>query len=251
MRKIWCALGVAALVCWTAGQLWSGEEEAALRKLLAKAIEAQGGEAKLAKLNASHRKGGGKFYGLGGDGVPVTIEMTLQGATQQRFMIEVMNIKLLKVVNGDKGWIKLNNDKPSAMSKEDLTEEKEQMFGVWVTTLVPLKDKAFKLAPLGEVKVGDRAAIGIRVSRAGHRDVSLFFDKANHLLLKSEMMVKNMGGDDKEVLQEMLYSDYKEVEGVKQAMKLSAKRDGKRYAEGEITEIDLKEKLDNSTFGPP
>ncbi|HYT94804.1 MAG TPA: hypothetical protein VEL76_39170 [Gemmataceae bacterium] len=249
MRKTWCALCVAGLLCCSAGRLWSGEGDAALRKLIARAIEAQGGEAKLAKFNASYRKGSGKFYGLG-EGADITLELTLQGAHQQRFAFEVMKIKVVKVVNGDKGWIKLGDQKAAAMSKEELAQEKAEMFGVWVTTLVPLKDKAFKFAPLGEVKVGDRAAIGVRVSHAGHRDVSLFFDKQNHLLLKSEMMVKNFN-DDKEVIEERFYSDYKDVEGTKQAMKMSAKRDGKRFVEGEISEIQLKEKVDDSTFAAP
>jgi hypothetical protein len=249
MRKTWCALCVAGLLCCSSGRLWSGEGEAAMRKIVAQAIEAQGGEAKLAKLNASYRKGSGKFYGMG-EGVDINLELSLQGATQQRFHIEVMTFKVLRVVNGDKGWNKLGNEKATPMSKEELAEEREQMYGVWVTTLVPLKDKAFKLAPLGEAKVGDRAAVGVRVSHAGHRDVSLFFDKENHLLIKSEMMVKNMG-DDKEVLEERFYTGYKDVEGTKQAMRMSAKRDGKRFVEGEISEIQLKEKLDDSTFAAP
>src|SRR5262245_28660223 len=127
MRKTWCALCVAGLLCCTAGRLWSGEDDAAMRKLIAKAIEAQGGEAKLTKFNASYRKGSGKFYGMG-EGVPINLELTLQGAQQQRFFIEVMNFKVLRIVNGDKGWTKLNNEKAAAMSKEELAEEREQMF---------------------------------------------------------------------------------------------------------------------------
>jgi hypothetical protein len=253
MRKTWCAACVAGLVFCAVGRLWSGEDEAALRKLIARAIEAQGGEANLAKWSAVHYKGTGKFYGIGGEGLPVTIEATLQGANQQRFVVELkvadMGVKLVKVVNGDKGWSKLNKDKTQAMTKEVLAEEREQMYGAWVATLLPLKGKGFKLAPLGEVKVDGHEAVGIRVSHAGHRDVRLFFDKKNHLLVKSEMTIKNVeDGSNKEMIQEILYSDYKDVAGAKQAMKLSAKRDGKRYVEGEISEAQPKGKLDDSEF---
>jgi hypothetical protein len=135
------------------------------------------------------------------------------------------------------------------MDKDKLMEEKESSYGRWVANVMPLKDKAFTLAPLGETKVDKTDAIGIKVSHKGYRDINLFFDKKTHLLLKSETRVKDDSG--KEVTQEAYFSDYKDVEGIKHATKIVIKRDGAEFLEGETTDFKLVEKLDNSEFEKP
>src|SRR5262249_47057257 len=145
------------------GRVRSGDE-AAMRALVAQAIKAQGGEDELAKFQSVVMKGTGKFYGIGEQGLPFTAEWAFEGADRMRFTIELKGsmVKLTKVLNGDKGWQKLGTDKATPMSKATLAEEQAQQYGSWVATLLPLKDKAFQLAPLGEAKVGDRAAVGVR-----------------------------------------------------------------------------------------
>ncbi len=255
MRKTCMTVCVAGLVLGLAGRLWSGEGEGAPRKVIDRALKAQGGEATLAKYRAVTMKGAGKFYGMGDEGIPFTGEWTVQGDDQMRFAIEgrIMdqNFKLVKVINGAKGWIRFNNDKPQPMNKDMLQEEKEQIYQGWVTSLVPLRGKGFKLATLGEVKVGTRAAVGVRVSREGRRDVNLYFAKDDGLLIKSEVTVKDVEGGGQELMQEALYDGYKEFQGVKQPTKLTIRRDGKRYVEAEITEYRLEEKVDASLFAEP
>src|SRR5262249_51138631 len=130
-------------------------------------------------------------------------------------------------------------------------EAQEELYAQSVETLVPLRDKAFTLAPVGEVKVGDQPAIGVRVSRKDHRDISLFFDKDKGLLLKSERIVKDEMAGGKEVLQESVYSNYKYTDAGLAAMKITIKRDGKPYVDSETKEVKLDEKLDDAVFGKP
>ena len=99
---------------------------------------------------------------------------------------------------------------------------KEASYARWAGSLVPLLNKGFQLASLGEIKVDGKLAIGVRVSHKGHRDINLFFDKDKGLLVKSEMTVKDPMAGGKEVTQETLYSDYKEVSGVKRPSNLTA-----------------------------
>src|SRR2546430_9564395 len=58
-----------------------------------------------------------------------------------------------------------------------------------LATLAPLKDKAFKLAPLGEVKVNDQPAVGIRVSCEGRPDASLYLDRKSTRLNSSHSQI--------------------------------------------------------------
>src|SRR5262249_21770538 len=107
------------------------------------------------------------------------------------------------------------------------------------------------LASLGDVKVNDKPAVGIRVSEKGFRDVNLFFDKDKSLLVKIETVVKDQMTGGKEETQEEILSDYKETNGVLQPMELVINRDGKKYVDGEITEFEPKEKIDDAVFAKP
>jgi hypothetical protein len=255
MRKMWCAVSALGLLLAASGRLWSGDNAAA-RGLVNKALEAQGGEGKLARYNAVVMKGTGKFYGMGDEGIDLTGQWDAQGADQMRMRV-VLKVKdqtftATTVINGAKGWEKLNEDKANPMPKDMVAEERERMYCNWVATLIPLKGKGFKLAPLAAAKVGGQEAAGVRVSHADHRDVSLYFDKKTHLLVKSQMTVKNVkDGSNAEMPQEIFYSDYKEFGGVRFATKLRIDHAGKRYVEVHFTDIRPQEKLDAKVFAEP
>jgi hypothetical protein len=119
-----------------------------------------------------------------------------------------------------------------------------------VATLLPLRDQAFKLTPLGEGKVGDKAALGVKVSHAGKRDVNLWFDKASGLLLKSEMKIREEGGT-KDINQETYYYDYKSFDGVQHPTRLAQKRDGRVYVEGSLSTVNTVSKHDPGVFKMP
>jgi hypothetical protein len=252
MRKTLCLAAAVALVL--AAKAARADEKADARAVIDKAVMAAGGADKLAAIKAETFKGKGKFYGLG-EGLDYTGEWAIQRPDKIRFQIEFeangMKFTFLQVYNGKVGWTKIN-DATMEMDKDAVEEVKEQTYAGRVEALEPLvKDKGFELSPLGEVKVGDGGAVGVRVSHKGHRDINLFFDKKSGLLLKSERTVKDpmMGG--KELAQVTLFSDYKDVDGVKQAMKVAIKRDGKDYVEMEVSDLERKDKLDDSVFAKP
>jgi hypothetical protein len=157
------------------------------------------------------------------------------------------------VVNGDKVWMKFAGQEASAVDdKDEIAEAKEAAHAGWVATLLPLlKEKDFTFSALGEVKVEDKPAVGVRVAHKGHRDVNLFFDKDKGLLVKTETVVKDLMGGGQEVTQDSILSDFKEVGGAKRAMKIVINRAGKKYVEADITEMEPKEKLDDSVFAKP
>ena len=54
-----------------------------------------------------------------------------------------------------------------------------------------------------------------------------------------------------EVLEEVFYRDYKDIKGIKTASKLLLKRDGKKFVESEMTEMEYVDALDDSLFEKP
>jgi hypothetical protein len=251
MRNIFA---IPCAVCLFAGTVdfVRGDAPSDLLQVIDRAIKATGGEKKLARWKAATWKNKGTFHGLG---VPVayTGEWAVQVPDRSRVVLEFefMGQKnvFTVVYAGNKGWIK-RNDMEQEMDKERLAEQREGMNYNLATKLVPLKGKEYTLSSLGEIKVDNRAAVGVKAARKGYRDVNLYFDKATGLLAKGETRVK-ADQLSQEVNQEMLYSGYKDIDGVEVPLKVTIKRDGKLYVEGESSDWKPAEKLDDSVFAKP
>jgi hypothetical protein len=256
MRTTGCALAVtlilAAVGIFRAGDAKAGDAEAKeAQALLKKAMEAHGGEAKLAKVKALYMRGNGKI--TAGEDFPFSAEYHAMGTTHSKLAIELTAMgqvfKVVKVVAGDKGWQKIGNDASTDLNDDEMAADKALLYLNHAALLAPLKDKAYKLSPLGESKVGDKAAVGLRVSREGKADISLYFDKKTHMLLKSETNVKDQG---QEVLIEIFLGDYKAVDGVQIAHRWTVHREGKAYVEATFTDVvPYGQKLDDSVFAKP
>jgi hypothetical protein len=252
MRKTWCV--VAAAMALAAAGAARADDKADARAVIDKALKAVGGADKLAAGKALTFKGKGKTYASGA-ALEFTADWAVQPPDKLRFQLDLdvngMKIAIAQVFNGKEGWTRLN-DQVAPMDKDAAAEVKEEMYAGGVTALWPLvKDKAYQLSLVGDAQVGDHAAVGVRVSHEGHRDVNLFFDKTSGLLLKSERRVKDQMSGGQEMTQETFYHDYKDVSGAKHAMKIAIKRDGKDFTEAEITELEYPDKLDDSTFAKP
>jgi len=227
------------------------DEAADAKAIVTRAIKASGGQEALAKYKASTAKIKGELQAMGAT-VPFTGEMATDGNDRQRLALELelggQKFTVTQVLNRDKGWVKLN-DETMDMDADKLAEALEQAHSGWVMTLVPLLAKEFTLTGLGESDVEGKPALGLRATFKGRRDISLFFDKQTHLLVKTESRVKDEESGQ-EVNEETLLSQYEGKE-VKQPMKLNVKRDGKRYIDAELSDLKMVEKLDDETFAKP
>jgi hypothetical protein len=240
-----CALSLLALAS-AAAPARAGDDD--VKAVVEKAIKAQGGGDEAAKYPAARVSSKGKFYGMG-DGIDFTSTSAVQQPDRSRFEVTGDQFKFVQVVNGDKGWVKIN-DNVDEMNKEQLAEARETLHVGAVQRLIGLTGKDYKLSSLGDSKVGDKAAVGVRVERKGRRDVNLYFDKDSGLLLRLETRVKDLMAD-KEVTEERLFSDYKKEDGVQIPQKVLINRDGKKYVESETTDFKREEKLDASLFDKP
>ena len=111
-------------------------------------------------------------------------------------------------------------------------------------------DKNYTISPLGEIKVNDGAAVGIKVASKGHRDVNLYFDKQSGLMVKRETRALDLQ-NQQEVSEETFIRDYQDKEGLKTAKKVDVFRDGKKIMEAEILDVKFVDKLDDSQFQKP
>jgi hypothetical protein len=222
--------------------------------IVERAIQAQGGEAKLAKLQVMRIKVEGITDLIPGKtDLPLTIEDTWQMPARYKTTstFELMGNKVTQTqtIDGDKGWVQINGQTQD-LPKAAITEMKEQKWAEDLDRLAFFKDKAIELAALDETKVDGKPAIGVLVRSKGHRDVKLFFDKASGLLVKREQKVLEPSSS-KEVSQEVVFSDYHEKEGVKHYKRIALYRDGKKLLDGKVMEIEFFDKLDDKVFAKP
>jgi outer membrane lipoprotein-sorting protein len=252
MRRFVCLAAVLTLAASGAAR---AEQKDDCKAVIDKAIKATGGEERLAKIKAFTFTMKGKFYGMG-DGIDYTGELAVQVPDKSRIKIdgEIDGKKVtffVQVANGNKVWRKVGDNTEEITDKDKIAEIQEERYADRLNSLLPLvQDKDFKLDPLGEVKVDGKLAVGVRVSHQGHRDINLFFDKSSGLLVKTERTVKDEA-TDKEVTQETIYSDYKEIDGVMHPLMLVISRDGKKYVDGTISDFEVKDKIEASEFAKP
>lgn len=229
------------------------DDQADAKAILEKAFKAHGGADKLAAVKAGTVTTKGKFYGMG-EGIDYTATIEFQSPDKQRVEVNFeaggMKFTFKQIINKDKGWTAIN-DMVTEMDKDAVQEMKESLHAGGLTRLNPAAFKDAKLSPIGEVKVGDKPALGVRVEAKGYRDVTLYFDKETHLLVKSERRAKDPQTGGEEFGEEIYYSDVKDVGGVKTAHKLTIKHDDKKFLESETTEFKAADKIDDGQFGKP
>jgi hypothetical protein len=247
---------VALAVCFTlaAGGAARADDQADMKKLVDKAVKAAGGAEKLAKVKAFTMKFKGKVH-VDGNAYNYTAEWFTQFPDRQKIVVNVdingQNFTITRVLNQTKGWVKMGDNEATAMTKKRVATEKEDLYARSLANLVGLRAKGIKLAPVGEVDIGNKKAVGVKVSRKGHKDVNMYFDKKTCLLLKMEITTKDMD-TDKEVTITTFYKDYKKTDGLMHPTKMTIKKDGKDYVDvTEISEYTVEDKLDASTFDKP
>jgi len=222
-----------------------GQDE--VQKIIDKAVKAHGGEANLAKFKAYHLH----FKGtrdIQGNDVPFTQEVFFQfpDKLKETTKIEFMGQERVSsmIVNGDEvSFTARGQDKP--VSESFKKEMQEALHAARLRIGLALNDKELKFAPLGEVQVNGKPAVGLKVSAKDRRDVNLFFDKESGLLVKSERQFLQ---GDKEAREERIVEEFQEVQGVKIAKKTQLLRDGQKVLVTEVTQAKLLEKLDDAVF---
>jgi hypothetical protein len=247
-KSILWALGISLLT----GSLAFGQAEP--RAIIERAIQAQGGPVKIAKLRTMRIKVEGTTDLIPGQpNLPFTIEDTWQMPNQYKstFSMQFMGKTLTQtqIINGERGWIQTDGETMD-MPKDALAEMREQKHGEDLDRLGFLNDKGIELSALDEIKVEGKPAVGVLIKSKGHRDVKLYFDKSTGLLVKREQKVLDPASG-KEVSQEVVFGDYQEKDGVKHYRNIAAYRDGKKIIDAKVLEIEFFDKLEDKVFAKP
>jgi len=257
MYRRWLA-GVAAVLLLAAGSApWSAGQdrgEGAL-DVIRKGIKAEGGQKVLESLKAAQSKSKGTIHYPAPIGdVAFVAEEFLQLPDKMRSNVRAdpngQNYKVIVVFDGKTGWVQEKGE-TKELDAKGLDEMKATVYASRVGGLVELlKGKEFQLSALPEAKVAGKPAVGVLVKHAGQRDIGLYFDKANGLLVKTETRAFDPLSK-KEVSQEKLFAGYKAVQGRQVPHKVTVNQDGKLFMEVEVTEVRIVDRIDPGMFAKP
>jgi hypothetical protein len=221
------------------------------KDIIAKAIKAHGGEEFLTKNKAGTARGKGKITIPGVGEVEFTQENAHMLPDKFKESIEMtvagQKLSVLTLVNGDKVTIEANGKE---VDLPDDTKESIKNAGnmLKIGKLVALITDGYELSLIGEDKVEDKPAIGIRVALKGKKDVNVYFDKKTNLLVKLEYRSTDQF-TQKEITEQRIIAEYAmNKDGIPVPKKVIIKHDGDTFLEVELLEVQLLEKLDDSEF---
>lgn len=252
MRKwFWIATAVCVALAWPGV---SPAQEP--KEIVAKAIKAHGGLEKLKELESKAHivRGKGKLEILGG--IDFTLEVSVSPPEKFKTLMQMQvmgqNVTTTQVFNGDNFWMKVNDQSLDNLLDDKAKQSiKEQLYQERMANLVLLgDDKKLQLSPLGESTVEGKAVVGIRVSSEGHKDISLWFDKATGLLARLDAQtVDFMTKMDQNT--QKVFLDYKDYDGIMKPKRMILNQDEKKFMEMEFEEIKVLDRIDDSVFAKP
>src|SRR5262249_36966217 len=95
-------------------------------------------------------------------------------------------------LDGTKGWL-MQSGAPRDMFPPERDAVQDEAYFLWISSLIPLKEKGYTLSALPTIQVNDRPALGVKVDSQGHSSVQLYFDQRDSLLVKGVYQSREAG----------------------------------------------------------
>ena len=214
--------------------------------LVKKALDARGGEARIKSVQ-SQRVNGTISLGPTLDG-PFFVELKRPGKVHMEVLIQGQTI--LRIYDGRAGWLvnPFAEDKsPQPMTGNDLKNIAEE--SDFDGPLVDYPKKGNKIELLGPDQVDGKPAIKLKLTTSAGDVRTYYFDAATSLLLKWEGIRKS---EDQEMPVESLFSDYRDVSGLKFPFKVDTSSPGSNRTQNlAIEKIELNPQIDDAHFAKP
>ncbi|HEX3740391.1 MAG TPA: c-type cytochrome [Terriglobales bacterium] len=173
-------------------------------EIVAKYVEAIGGEASVSKLKSLHEKG---MFEAAGHQFPV--EVFVQSPERIAVVTHWPNGDGSTVFNGHAGWITFPGRPQHPMTPADVEAAR---IDADLQFAIDMKKLFSDLRVEKEVKLGDTDTVMISGQRAGMPPVEMYFDKQSGLLIRMVRYAQSPLGRNPTQID---YSDYRDIKGVK------------------------------------
>jgi outer membrane lipoprotein-sorting protein len=236
--------GMAIILCLVCAP---GAVAAELDDIVAKHLEARGGEDKIKAVESAQLTGTMTFPGAGIE-APLVFKWKSPAKFRADFTVQGMTGS--QAFNGETGWQLMpfqGQTEPQPMSEEEVkqTEDEADFHGPFVDT----EKKGYKLEYLGEEEVEGTQAHKIKITNKHGDETIVFLDAEYYLEIKS---VSTRTMREQEITVETSSGDYKEVDGLMIAHSIEATPEGAPGGQALTFEkIELNIPIDDSEFEMP
>ncbi len=216
-----------------------------LEEVLAKNYQAHGGLDKLKSLTGW--KMTGKII-VPAQGLEIPVAMWQKSPDKMRVESIFQNRKIVQSCDGQKTWWIMPFLSEEA---QEMPEEQGKLFrdqADFENPLVVYKEKGYKLELLGREEMDGTPVFKLKLTRTGGRETYFYLDAESGIELKSALRMK-MGGT--EALAEVLYRDYRTVDGYMMPFAIENKANGKSQMQMVIEAVEINPALEDAFFAMP
>jgi hypothetical protein len=216
--------------------------------LLARAIKAHGGEEALAKYKGLRLRL--KVTIAGPDSTPKTWEGLFMAPDKYKEAHEAMYLGrptvTIDVTNGKESWT-VSQGQVQVLEDKFVEWHIDHAHLMQVMRLAPLKQKEYELKAVSEIKVDGKPAAGLLVHTRGQKDITLYFDVATGLLVKTERQVFDPY-TEKDATEERFFRDYARKNALPYARMVAVLVGGRKDISYEVTDVRFLEKVEEKEF---
>lgn len=215
------------------------------KALLEKAIAAHGGADALDKFPAARVETKGKLF-QGSEEVPFKSRVVFQTPDKLCSSFEMATGKfkhtVINIIAGDRVETSIGGV-AQQVSPGQVEEMKTALAIETARRLTPLlNNPKVKLAAAPVRKFDGKELLGVKASQPGFKDLLLYFDPETSLLKMLERKGHDASGQS--VTVQEVFSDYRDIEGVKHPAKTLIRHDGQRYISTETTKYEPLQRAD-------
>ena len=220
-------------------------EDERVRALIARAVAAKGGETLLRSIQTVRAE---SVATVQSDGINTDLPSTTTIRYPAAFRIEALTPagKLVQVFSAGKYWVQDPSgvhDAPDSMAAIIRGNVQRDT----VPLLLALHDGKVS-ASLGEIAEEGRKLPVLDVALPGSTPVTLVFDPASGLLIRSKYRIAAPGGD---VAVEEIYSNYRDVHGLQVPFTTDVRRDGAPAVHRTLRNFEFNVPVDPALFNRP
>ena len=183
-------------------------------------------------------------------GMKAPITMYFVNNKSMRMEVEVQGMQILSAVDGDSGWSinPMSGKKdPERMNSDQIKQSKHQMD--LAGALYNYKEKGSTVEFLGKEDMEGTEVYNLKVTKKNVDILYDYIDASTYLLLKETTTYKF---NDKEISSDVLYSDYRMVDGIMFPFAMENRETG--AAQGQplnVDKLEVNPVIDNSIFKMP
>ena len=213
------------------------------RAVLAKALESAGGAERLAAVKDVTKKG---TLAMGRMSLDQTTQIIVPDVFRQenRMPFGAMTVFL----QGDSGWMNTPQGQ-GPMPEPRVKEVRAALFRMRETLLLSAVQAGRTVNFVQQDEAGGKTADVIEISSTDAGSIRLWVDSESGAVLKSVHQGSAAGGGPARI--EQIYSDYREVDGIRIPFKTQVNQNGREFATLTLTEVIYNSGLDAETLSKP